>query len=878
MNLEKFQYDSSMGLTLVMEKHGTHDQKTHGNWANLSVDGKIVEGTTITGLIDKLSEKKTPGFSIDIRTKQSPKDGFIASDKGAERVLDWEPLRASRASLRTAIKDYVSDHVELLDNKGSFFGAWVEQGKLYLDVSRRYSSRSEGVRAGFRNEQKAIYDVVNDSYIYMEDEVDDRTNKARVGGNSQASQGNDGAGEGRLRGRNLASDRGQSVTSPHVCLGRYQVQKHRQGEHDQATHGNWAGDRYPADSVKGARDGAKEYAFKKGLKPDETIDYTKVVANRERASRIADVYETLPKMDRDAVDEYEALASEVEEQFDYMTNVLGVKVEFVAYDPYKTSKEMFNDVSRGVLKVLKTETTGAHPLFSDTQNDKFRAVHDYFGHAATGRGFGQDGEEAAWVHHSQMFTEKARAALTTETRGQNSFFNNRGKQFADQKVALLPEEFWAVPATFQKIKIIRFQAGLKPVFKHGTHDQTSHGNWARGISAEDEALIERMSSMGPSKEDILNALVDAEQPDMSDLEMMVSNDAGLYEQATEDIDARVEERLARLQAEFPLHEYTEQEKATIYEDTQRDMIDEFIQNDDGTLAQMWQEENGGGEFDPEELHGVMDEVYSISHEVKNNAGEIITTLESSTTNIYRDGERLVIQGEVLDSDGNFAGEFQRSFYKETNDNGEEILVVEHDLLRMADEYRGSGFGKAFLAQQEAYYVSKEIDAINVGTAWDGARHWARAGFDFNPEYLDNNIREITRRVSSGVYDVAKFGTPEREEFDAIMSRAVNDYESTESGIRYSSVKEIREDNFPIPNDFAMIGYGRRTQTGLDDNGKPQYTWAGKELLADLNLKYRKGLTQEGRTINQGPIDRDGDGLVYDGTAREKPAPTVNSTP
>jgi hypothetical protein len=38
------------------------------------------------------------------------------------------------------------------------------------------------------------------------------------------------------------------------------------------------------------------------------------------------------------------------------------------------------------------------------------------------------------------------------------------------------------------------------------------------------------------------------------------------------------------------------------------------------------------------------------------------------------------------------------------------------------------------------------------------------------------------------------------------------------------------------------------------------------------------LSQEGRTITQGPIDRDGDGLVYDGTAREKPAPAVNSSP
>lgn len=526
MNLEKFQHSSSNGLSLVLEKHQQHDQKTHGSWANMSVDGQIVEGKTITSLIDKLSEKKTPGFTIDIRTKKSPKDGFIASNVGAERVLDFAPLKGDRAALRSALKDYINDHAELLDDKGSFFGAWVEQGKLYLDVSRRYGSRSEGVRAGFKNEQKAIYDVVNDSYIYMKDEVDERTNKARLGGNSEASQGDDRAGEGRLRGRNLGSDRGQSVTYPHVCLGRYQVQKHRQGEHDQATHGNWAGDRYPADSVKSARDGAKEYAFKKGLKPDETIDYTKVVANRERASRIADVYETLPKMDRDAVDEYEALASEVEEQFDFMTKTLGVKVEFVADDPYKTSKEMFDDVSRGSLKVLQTETTGAHPLFSDSQNNKFRAVHDYFGHAATGRGFGQDGEEAAWVHHSQMFTRQARGALTTETRGQNSFFNNRGKQFADQKVALLPEEFWSVPAIFQKIKIIRFEPGLKPVFKHEQHDQSTHGSWADGSTGGNEGgnnlslkeVVALHSDSDPLKQKIYDAEEVIREPSKNKLE------------------------------------------------------------------------------------------------------------------------------------------------------------------------------------------------------------------------------------------------------------------------------------------------------------------------------------------------------------------------
>lgn len=79
------------------------------------------------------------------------------------------------------------------------------------------------------------------------------------------------------------------------------------------------------------------------------------------------------------------------------------------------------------------------------------------GHCAGGFGFGPRGEENAWHVHSQMFTWDARLALTTETRGQNNWLNfgrhnydDQGRyrsvapanrQFAMQKLALLPEEF-----------------------------------------------------------------------------------------------------------------------------------------------------------------------------------------------------------------------------------------------------------------------------------------------------------------------------------------------------------------------------------------------------------------------------------------------------
>jgi hypothetical protein len=87
-------------------------------------------------------------------------------------------------------------------------------------------------------------------------------------------------------------------------------------------------------------------------------------------------------------------------------------------------------------------------------NDLFRAVHDAFGHGIEGSGFRAEGEENAWQAHIRLFTGPARGAITTETRGQNSWLNygpygerNRTAKtedtvFADQKTGLMPEWTW----------------------------------------------------------------------------------------------------------------------------------------------------------------------------------------------------------------------------------------------------------------------------------------------------------------------------------------------------------------------------------------------------------------------------------------------------
>jgi hypothetical protein len=443
------------------------------------------------------------------------------------------------------------------------------------------------------------------------------------------------------------------------------------------------------------------------------------------------------------------------------------------------------------------------------------------------------------------------------------------------------------PATLGKIgkalKVIRFEAGLIPVLKHdaGGHDQASHGNWARGVTGEEDALINQMEGVGPSLDDLENALRMPEEPGMDDLIDFINNNREFYNAATEGIDERVEE--AFQEAKYEYEDQAASDKANeelrnrLYEKIQEEMIDEHAQNDDGSIAQLWQEQNGSVEFNPEDFHGAFDEVYGITHEVRNSAGQLVTTLSSGTDNIYLDGSRLVVTGQVQDDNGNYAGEFQRAFFKSQDKDGNEIWAVEHDLFKMDDEYAGVGFGSKFIAQQEAWYVAAGIGRIDVGTAWDGARHWAKSGYDFDDRSTTENVRELLR---GRLYNSADFaeGSTNRAEFDSLVSKMVDGYNPAASSFN-GSTRPIDSDNFPIPNDFLMIGYADRFETGTNPlTGKPVYSWAGARLLENRNMKYQKGLSKEGRSITQGPIDRDGDGLVYDGTAREKPAPTVNSSP
>lgn len=207
-----------------------------------------------------------------------------------------------------------------------------------------------------------------------------------------------------------------------------------------------------ANAVPEIAAGAARYRQMNGLLTPEQ-DYSRAVIPPSQTAAIGRAYMDMPEFDQRALPAYHAMREQTGRQFDFMTRPqskggMGIDVSVQKEDPYggfasgpdNIIRDLRHDVENNHhISVLSTGVTGGHPVFSNDENDMFRAVHDVFGHLGSGRGVDRHGEEAAFQKHAAMFSPLARRAMATETRGQNSALHLNGGQFQEQKVGFLPQ-------------------------------------------------------------------------------------------------------------------------------------------------------------------------------------------------------------------------------------------------------------------------------------------------------------------------------------------------------------------------------------------------------------------------------------------------------
>ncbi len=215
---------------------------------------------------------------------------------------------------------------------------------------------------------------------------------------------------------------------------------------------------------------AQEYTDSKGIDYQRPQKY--VTADPEVSAKIAQAFDAMKHdpQNPEVQSAYQALIKETLDQYQTIKKS-GLNIEAIQPgqpNPYPNgSKDFLQDIKNGHLWFFPTDQgfgslndLADHPLNTPTNemlngkpllaNDVFRIVHDVFGHAKEGLSTGPNGEENAWLSHLPMYSDEAQKALTTETRGQNSWVNfgpygeaNRANPlqttYADQKAGLLPD-------------------------------------------------------------------------------------------------------------------------------------------------------------------------------------------------------------------------------------------------------------------------------------------------------------------------------------------------------------------------------------------------------------------------------------------------------
>ena len=433
------------------------------------------------------------GFTISPDTYEPVSGGFSVAPLKEAEIITGDNLPEE------VLVDYLKDNKDIGRAIGQpvYLGGWFdsESNQYFLDNSLVVPTLEEALYIADAAEQLAIFDLNNFEEI--------RTDAGIRGLQESGAYSSDAAVgyKGRLAeiGRRFAEARNnRNAREKEQLVGRTAPAGTQAGEQRKRQTGDGkrrytAGKLAPlegAPNVRGASGPdenlvavAEQYAQDNGIDLKRQSEF--VVVDEGRATRIAKAYEDMKHDPQNPVvkEAYQNLINQTKAQYDALVDA---GYEFTFFDgntdpydgnPWNAMRDLRANKRMAVYGTYDgygTEgiTQGElddNPMLQDTglvwrdqngvgrpvtANDLFRAVHDAFGHGLEGAGFRARGEENAWQAHVRLFTGSAVPAITSETRGQNSWLNygpygeaNRNAKvedtiFADQKTGLMPEFTW----------------------------------------------------------------------------------------------------------------------------------------------------------------------------------------------------------------------------------------------------------------------------------------------------------------------------------------------------------------------------------------------------------------------------------------------------
>lgn len=108
----------------------------------------------IKEIIDEIKNNGGLTLAADYK-KANNKSGFYVSKLGYERIISFNTLADN-------LKEYKSKL-----QKNEYVGLWLNNGMLYIDITKHYKNKKEAIKIGIKNKQLAIYDIKNNCDIEL---------------------------------------------------------------------------------------------------------------------------------------------------------------------------------------------------------------------------------------------------------------------------------------------------------------------------------------------------------------------------------------------------------------------------------------------------------------------------------------------------------------------------------------------------------------------------------------------------------------------------------------------------------------------------------------------------------------------------------------
>ena len=228
-------------------------------------------------------------------------------------------------------------------------------------------------------------------------------------------------------------------------------------------------------------------------------------------------------------------------------------------------------------------------------------------------------------------------------------------------------------------------------------------------------------------------------------------------------------------------------------------------------------------------------------------------------------ERVLLGLDVVGS-LSYEGEQIGYFERRVDVRARQVRFVE---LYLEPEWQGEGIGSAFYAASIDNLRALGVEQINVTATsspgrLNGAYTWARAGFDWQPgsESHRRIARDIRAFADSGKYSAYKydlFGNIRGVDHGESEALLVEYYDMADrlEALDYIPLDSPLPDDFPTPNDVAMLGWSP---------GKDK--WLGRDVLVTQRVGW-EGVLRLDPIVEPDPVSVRrpwGDQMAKAGTA------------